>query len=223
MSTIRRAIAFVFALFCVCACSTNLPPPPTTATATDKVVAAIDDATVALISYTEGNKLKAFCTGVWVDPMHILTAAHCVEDEDIGEPILFVVHYDEAPFFASLLLVDKLHDLALLHARVAPPHTSVRVAREMPERGTPLHLVGHTKGLVWSYFPGWVAAYRSDIGPPGSKGFYMQVSAPVSYGDSGAGAFSLDGELVGITAFITGGPNTGFCVPVPTIRTFLSL
>jgi S1-C subfamily serine protease len=52
-------------------------------------------------------------------------------------------------------------------------------------------------------------------------GPWMQVSAPIWYGNSGGGAFDAEGSLVGIASFKALAPNVAFYVHLETIREFL--
>lgn len=222
MKPTRTLVATLFSLFCVCACVTSAPlpvaPPPVSDT-----IAAIDSATVALI--TPESPIQAYCTGVWVSERTILTAGHCAADTDIGETIFYASTSESPPLIyrATLARIDAKHDLALLHSSIAHTHGVMHLATHRPERGTTLHFVGHTKGYVWSYARGYVAGYRSGIGPADIRGDYMQVSAPISFGNSGGGAVTDEGELVGIASFMRSDiPEMAFCVPLDMVRMFLS-
>ena len=154
-----------------------------------------------------------------------LTAQFILRDEatDLGkEP----TNTHDATIFA----LYRHMDLALLRVKDGEKlhHGVAKLASERPERGEQLAFDGHVDKNYWTFRTGTVAAYREDMSSildgetKELEGPFMQVSAPVSFGDSGGGAFNERGELVGILSFIsTGSPDTGFCVPLETIRSVL--
>lgn len=213
----------------------------------NSLVRHMGSSTVALVYEIEGNQ-KVFCTGVWVDDKKILTANHCVEavaeanaqkeagegepaipDDLVNTPMHYVMQQEvqgvgDEPFAVHLgkaIKVDHDHDLALIEALgPVPSHDNAKLVNESPAVGERVHFVGHVKGLYWTFVDGNVAAYREEVGM--FKGEFMQVSAPVWFGNSGGGVFTEDGKLCGISSFITrAAPNVAFYVHAETIRKFL--
>lgn len=252
-----------------------------------ELIAMEGGSTVALMGYRDDKEttvttgFRPYCTGVWVDDKHILTANHCVEGElewqqerldkrkegDSEEPMslqqllqkLFgggglqeadkvekkglKIHYivekevmgvaaePSGWHLSKVEAWDEAHDLALLEVvgQLQPPHKIARLAKETPDLGEHVNIVGHQTGLYWSYMGGQVAAYRDEdhyqrinVGRgDDAKGPYMQVQAPIFYGNSGGGCFNDYGELVGIAVRITRAPEVGFFVHRDTIASFL--
>lgn len=123
--------------------------------------------------------------------------------------------------------IDLDHDLAILKAsgKVIPPHEYAQLAKTTPGIGETVHIVGQVKRLYWSYVTGVVSAYRSSLPenrtPNGEVGPFIQISAPVYYGNSGGGAFNNEGELIGIANFLGGAPNTSMFAHVDSVRELL--
>lgn len=125
---------------------------------------------------------------------------------------------------AVVIVVDPEHDLALIEAsgRNLPSHEIAKVADVNPGIGEKVRFVGQPKGLYWTYVEGVVAAYReslpeersltTDVNEINVVGPYLQASAPIWYGNSGGGAFDVDGNLVGIASFLTGAPHSCFFI-----------
>lgn len=159
-----------------------------------------------------------------------------------GTPIRYIVEGDvdeigKPPFAIRLgvvLAVSPSHDLALVEAsgRNLPAHDIAYVGDENPAIGERVSVVGQVKGLYWTYVEGTVAQYRNDIperlkpvsevNEIGFVGPYLQVSAPVWYGNSGGGAFDMDGHLVGIASFMTGAPHSCYFIHADVIRAMLA-
>lgn len=244
------------------------------------LVAQEGGSSVALMMYhdddetTKSTGYRPFCTGVWVDKTHILTANHCakgvleneqdrldqrkkkadVEPQSLEELLNKIqnqenpeidtikegglsVHYIQenevvdvgkepsAWHLSKVVDFDDKHDLALLEAQGAaiPSHTIAKLAEEAPAIGESVHIVGQTVGLYWTYINGNVAAYRTKDMETGmeSEGPWMQVSAPVYFGNSGGGAFNDYGELIGLADWIKRAPDVSFFIHVETLRSFL--
>jgi S1-C subfamily serine protease len=198
----------------------------------------LDDETVALVLVDEGQ-IHPFCTGVWVSKTLILTAEHCVEednvDEDaafdpIGRPMLFAIKSEVADaadpkkmHFGTVIAVDKIDDLALVSSMEVLDHPIAEVSTDIVHDGDEMNVVGHTVGYWWSYMKGYMSCtkrYMED--PRGYKHTVMQISIPIYKGNSGGGAFDENGKLVGIASFIGAWPGLTFFVHHDEIVAFLS-
>jgi hypothetical protein len=197
----------------------------------------LGSSTVALVMTSESGVVHPFCTGVWVSETEILTAGHCVADEDEDGNPLDVVGYEEhyvietevhefldtpsAIHLGKVVAVDEVHDLALIRAVKSgvPSHEVASLAGELPGVGEHVYAVGHPKGLYWSHAEGMVSAYRSES----NIGAVIQVDATVWYGNSGGGLFDRDGNLIGICSQLTRVPHMNLYVHLDSIKRFMKL
>jgi S1-C subfamily serine protease len=191
---------------------------------------------------------KPYCTGVWVSNTKILTAYHCVnamiekanselgEDDPKVDPIGLNMYYvlenevsnvKEEPTAIHLgksYALDKEHDLGMIEAqgKAIPKHMFTTVAEKPAEIGEHIFCVGHPVGLYWTYVEATVASYREKMnGGLDIEGPFLQVSAPIYFGNSGGGAFNDNGELLGISSFIMRAPNVAFYIHSDSIKAFL--
>ena len=239
------------------------------------------ESTVALVYFNRENAdrevsdVRVYCSAVWVDKTHILTAHHCVnamlekaqehEDEieeaekaDIAScdelKALFTgcdpnevvkhqvvelqglpIHYIESAevegigkepsawHLSEVVGYDESHDVALLKAdgKAIPEHKVAVLADAVPGMGEAVHVIGHVKGFYWTLLEGTVSGYRQSVPHVDTEGPFLQVEAPVYFGNSGGGAFNAYGELVGMADFLMDMPGQAFFVPVDTLRAFL--
>lgn len=184
------------------------------------VIDSIEASTVAFVR-SDNPEPEPYCAGVWVGQEQVLTALHCMIEED---PILVLVTQRGPIVLGQIIAGDARTDLVLLETTPVPSHPIANVARRMPRPGDGIHVVGHTVGYPWTYTSGTVAAIRlGATGPQGSSLTALQVSALVWFGNSGGGAWNEAGELVGISSWVsTRGPGLSFFVAAPELRKFLS-
>lgn len=117
---------------------------------------------------------------------------------------------------------DRLHDLALVKAVDDPgSHTIALLSDRDPVPGEVVHIMGHTKGMLWSYTPGVVGATRVTPNHNGDPVHVVQVVCGASYGNSGGGLFSGRGELLGIGSFLLEDTPIVFFIHRDQIKAFL--
>lgn len=154
-----------------------------------------------------------------------------------GFKINFIVSAEERGVFrepvrwhtAEVVKHDSTHDLVLLKVdsgeKDIPEHSYAKLAKKSPSVGADVSIMGHVVGLYWTFTRGIVSAYREEeflpIMEDGKLGPFMQVAGEVFKGNSGGGAFSEDGELVGIASFMPPVMNECFFIHLETIRSFL--
>ena len=177
---------------------------------------------VSGIGEVTNGQFTTYCAGVWIDKSLMLTAAHCISNGENSE--VKIINYEESlspqTFYkGNVIKIDKARDLSLIQCDVGN-HSIAKIAAEKDKVGTKLHIIGHTKGLNWSYINGWVSAYRFTKAKNGNR-IFTQVTAPIYYGDSGGGVFNEKGELMGITSFIYSIPNVAFAVTLNDINDLL--
>lgn len=207
----------------------------------DSTVALVFQASDGIV---KDSKYSVYCTGVWISSNEILTAHHCVQgaanmaggidDEDEKnyiDPMDMSINYivenevagvGEQPtsvHFGKVVAVDELHDLAIVKdvGKVVVEHKVAELADIGPGVGESIFVVGHVKGLYWSHIRGTVAAYRGNVSGVDKMGPFLQLSAPVYFGNSGGGVFDEDGKLVGIVSFMVRAPLTNFAIELKSI------
>jgi S1-C subfamily serine protease len=207
----RTAVPFLFGLL-LGACAGQPTPMATAPTAPStpshvEAAAELESKTVALVHGTDEGT-QAYCSGVWVSGISILTARHCVEEANAGDSVEYVVRSDvyvpgeprvREPILtrmAKVHVLDEAHDLALLRAFNAPMHGVATTTPEPVRPGAFAQTMGHSLSLWWSYSSGDVAAVRQvaldlDL-------VWIQATTPISRGNSGCGLFDEHGHLMGI-------------------------
>ncbi len=228
--------AFLFAVMLLatgCYSGAKALPPMNVAADVDSLTAKA----VALGEVTEDGELDIFCSGVWVAPGVIATADHCVRGlkpgtqvsyvvkADMVQPGQYAVKFTAEPHTAVLDLRDPDHDVALLLAvGSVPSHEVAPIQSEPPKQGSQVHTLGAPLGVPWSYSRGDVAAIRFLPSHTDHDILTVQVTAPISGGNSGGGLFNDRGELVGICrATYTSGQNMNLFTHISYVSELLKV
>lgn len=194
---------------------------------------SIQDYTIAFVNVKEEDgerAARAYCAGVWIGVDEILTAAHCVKDDNlpfripIGDSIRYVVKSElESDNGINLhtgivLAFDDANDLAFIKViGIIPIHTIVKLGIELPAIGERVYGVGHPSQLYWSFVSGEISSYRIDS----KLGDIIQVNISIWYGNSGGGLFDRDGKLIGICARKLDIPSMSNYIHLDSINRFL--
>jgi S1-C subfamily serine protease len=156
---------------------------------------------------------------------HILTNDHVIDNAQRVEVTL----YDKHKYKATVVVVDKAHDLALLQIANAPNLQPATLAESQGLTvGQRVYAIGNPFGLSGTMTRGIISAIRSIRGEEGSPiEDAIQTDAAVNPGNSGGPLLNSRGEVIGITTMIaSGGANQsagiGFAIPVNTAKAVIA-
>jgi len=140
--------------------------------------------------------------------VHVIKGAHRVEIHTLdGKGRTYPV--------MGALAIDEEADLALLKVDLpAERSRPLPMTSTLPDEGEQIFLIGNPLRLEGSVSNGIVSAIREvpDLGR------IIQVTAPVSHGNSGSPLFNMRGEVIGIvTVKVTNGQNINLALGVSRI------
>ncbi len=206
----KKIISFLFVLllFTLVGCDSNYSRP--------EIKDVVDNYgnTVVLI-----NSKTSQGSGVVVDKSgKIITNWHVIDDMDYGT----VKHLDGGYFpIKALLSKDESNDLALI--KIDANNLSVVKFGNYSDLsvGEVVVAIGNPFGLENTVTEGIISSLDREIN--GTK--LIQISNPISPGNSGGGLFNLNGELIGITTLALneeGAQNLNFAVPINHVKALLN-
>jgi len=230
----KRFIAFLLVvLVLVTSCST-FAAPPAQQLETFNLAEMLQRTTVALVHRDDEGYLRAHCAGVWINTNIILTAAHCVDNDTnvvVGDKVEYLVYEDVGDLVelnnvksrsGVVIKFNKEIDLAMIGTINTPKHFITLRGQRRIRVGEHVNVVGQTAGLWFSFSEGVVGHLpRTMIGANDKMNVYLQVSAPVWFGNSGGAVWDDNGNLLGIASFITRAPNMAFFVDRSIIEKFI--
>jgi S1-C subfamily serine protease len=155
---------------------------------------------------------------------HILTNNHVIDNAQRVEVTLS----DKHKYKATVVGVDKDHDLALLLISNAPNLQPATLSESQSlVVGQRVYALGNPFGLSGTMTRGIISAIRSIRGPAGNPiEDAIQTDAAVNPGNSGGPLLNSRGEVIGITTLIANNgadqsSGIGFAIPINTAKAVL--
>ena len=178
------------------------------------LVRRVKPSVVSVLTYDLKGEPLISGSGFFVRPgevmtnMHVIKGAHRVEIHTLeGKGRTYPV--------TGALAIDDEADLALLKVDLPAERSHpLPLTTTLPEEGEQIFVIGNPLRLEGSVSNGIVSAIREvpDLGR------IIQVTAPVSHGNSGSPLFNMRGEVIGIvTVKVTNGQNINLALGVSRI------
>ncbi|HEX3144593.1 MAG TPA: tetratricopeptide repeat-containing serine protease family protein [Pyrinomonadaceae bacterium] len=179
-----------------------------------ELVRRVKPSVVSVLTYDLKGEPLISGSGFFVRPgevvtnMHVIKGAHRVEIHTLeGKGRTYPV--------VGALAIDDEADLALLKVDLPAERSHPLVTTStLPDEGEQIFVIGNPLRLEGSVSDGIVSAIREvpDLGR------IIQVTAPVSHGNSGSPLFNMRGEVIGIvTVKVTNGQNINLALGVSRI------
>ena len=179
-----------------------------------ELVRRVKPSVVSVLTYDAKGEPLISGTGFFIRPGEVVTNMHVIKNSHRVE-----IHTLEGKGrtypVAGALAVDEEADLALLRVDLPPDRSKpLSLISTAPDEGEPVFLIGNPLRLEGSVSDGIVSAIREvpDLGR------IIQITAPVSHGNSGSPLFNMRGQVIGIvTVKVANGQNINLALGVPRI------
>jgi len=143
------------------------------------------------------------CAGVMVRSGiagdYVVTAKHCVLDDEGVREVLFKVKVDGREFWADLYSMHKDADVAILKLNGCYITNPTAAIGKRPVVGQHVWAIGNPRGMVNTVSEGIV----SNLSEEGKT----IAAVTIFFGNSGGGLFDDDGGLIGIASSLIGVPG----------------
>ena len=180
-----------------------------------ELVKRVKPAIVAIVTYDANGVPLTTGSGFFLRPGQVVTNLHVVRGATRSEVKTLDSKGRIYPV-GGLLAVDEEGDLALLSVELPPGRgRSSYLAYALPEEGEKIFVIGNPLKLEGSVSDGIVSAVRElpNIGK------IIQITAPISHGNSGSPVFNLKGQVVGVvTIKVTNGQNINLAIGAARVR-----
>ncbi|HKP83274.1 MAG TPA: trypsin-like peptidase domain-containing protein [Pyrinomonadaceae bacterium] len=166
------------------------------------LVKRVKPAVVAIATYDAAGEPLMTGSGFFLKPGQVVTNLHVVRGAVRAEIKTLDGKGKVFPVNGTLA-VDEEGDLALLGVDT-PIDRSTELASDLPDEGEPIFVIGNPLKLEGSVSDGIVSAVRE---VPNSYRI-IQITAPISHGNSGSPVFNMKGQVLGVvTVKVTNGQN----------------
>ncbi len=180
-----------------------------------ELVRRVKPAIVAIVTYDETGDALTTGSGFFIRPGQVVTNLHVIRGARRSE-IKTLDGKGRVYPVAGILAVDEEGDLALLSVELPPGRVrSSELATFLPDEGESIFVIGNPLKLEGSVTDGIVSAVRElpNIGK------IIQITAPISHGNSGSPVFNLKGQVVGVvTIKVTNGQNINLAIGAARVR-----
>lgn len=180
-----------------------------------ELVRKVKPAVVSIITYdAEGEPLMTG-SGFFVDHCRVVTNLHVIRGASKVEIKMLDGKGRTYPA-AGILAVDTEGDLALMRVDVPQERArSIELASDLPDEGETIFVIGNPLKLEGSVSDGIVSAVREVP----NVGRIIQITAPISHGNSGSPVFNLRGQVLGVvTVKVTNGQNINLAIAAARVR-----
>ncbi len=193
------SLVFVLALSAAVHAQESLP----------SLVKRVKPLVVAIATYDSSGEALMTGSGFFLSPGQVVTNLHVVRGAARAE-IKTLDGKGKVFPVTGAVAVDEEGDLALLSVDM-PLERGRRseLAAELPDEGESIFVIGNPLKLEGSVSDGIVSAVRE---VPNSYRI-IQITAPISHGNSGSPVFNLRGQVLGVvTVKVTNGQNINLAI-----------
>lgn len=174
------------------------------------LVKRVKPAVVAIATYDANGEALMTGSGFFLRPDQIVTNLHVIRGAVRAEIKTLEGKGKIFPVLGTLA-VDEEGDLALLSVEMPVERAarSTELTTELPDEGETIFVIGNPLKLEGSVSDGIVSAVRE---VPNSYRI-IQITAPISHGNSGSPVFNLKGQVLGVvTVKVTNGQNINLAI-----------
>ena len=173
------------------------------------LVKRVKPAVVAIATYDTSGEALMTGSGFFLSPGQVVTNLHVIRGAARAE-IKTLDGKGKVYPVSGALCIDEEGDLALLSVDMPLDRIrSTELAQELPDEGEQIFVIGNPLKLEGSVSDGIVSAVRE---VPNSYRI-IQITAPISHGNSGSPVFNLRGQVLGVvTVKVTNGQNINLAI-----------
>lgn len=181
-----------------------------------ELIRRVKPSVVSVIAYDAKGNTTTTGSGFFIRPGQVVTNLHVIEGAHHVEIRTFGGKGKTFPV-EGILDVDLEGDLALMG--IAMPTERARtleISGVVPEEGEKIFVIGNPLRMEGSIADGIVSAVREV--PNLAK--IIQITAPISHGNSGSPLFNMKGEVIGVvTMVVTNGQNINLALASSRLAT----
>ncbi|MFN6037076.1 MAG: S1C family serine protease, partial [Bacteroidota bacterium] len=166
----------------------------------------------------KSNNSLSIGTGFLLTNGYIITNLHVVDGASPTEITLRPIVNTNEVIACERLFVSSSRDIAIIKQLGANENTGLEIDTALPNIGSNVYVIGNSEGLTGTFSDGIVSQLRGKDGNDN----WIQMTAPISSGNSGGPVMNKDGVVIGISTLTHRfGQNLNFAIPAKYILDFL--
>ena len=165
---------------------------------------------IALVISYEGGIPTSQGSGFFIDKNTLITNFHCVDGADAIQ--LKIAGKDDIIKGAKVVKASEEFDLAVIRTKQDFPYLKIdSLGKE--KVGSKIYAIGNPRGLEGTISDGILSGKRDNEGVE-----FLQITAPISPGNSGGPVLNEKGEVIGVSTFtFRNSQNLNFAMPIKYI------
>ncbi len=174
-----------------------------------ELVRQVKPSVVAITTFDSSGEALMTGSGFFVHPGQVVTNLHVIRGASRAEVKTLDGKGKTYPVTGAVA-VDEEGDLVVMSVDMpAERARAIEFAPLLPDEGEKIFVVGNPLKLEGSVSDGIVSAVREVP----NVGRIIQITAPVSHGNSGSPVFNLKGQVIGVvTVKVTNGQNINLAI-----------
>jgi len=179
-----------------------------------ELVRQVKPSVVVITTYDSSGEALMTGSGFFVHPGQVVTNLHVIRGASRAEVKTLDGKGKTYPVTGAVA-VDEEGDLVEMNVDMPAERAhAIEFAPLLPDEGEKIFVVGNPLKLEGSVSDGIVSAVREVP----NVGRIIQITAPVSHGNSGSPVFNLKGQVVGVvTVKVTNGQNINLAIAVARV------
>ncbi|MGB7926492.1 MAG: tetratricopeptide repeat-containing serine protease family protein [Pyrinomonadaceae bacterium] len=168
------------------------------------LIRRVKPSVVAVVTYNAKNEALTSGSGFFIRPGQVVTNLHVIDGAHHAE-IRTLDGKGKVYPVAGMLDIDEEGDLAILSLNIPQERARpIDLSTTIPDEGESIFVIGNPLRLEGSISDGIVSAVREVP----NLGKIIQITAPISHGNSGSPLFNMKGQVVGVvTMKVVNGQN----------------
>jgi tetratricopeptide (TPR) repeat protein len=196
----KRQLPQLLALALLIACTASAQAQETL----PDLIRRVKPSVVSVVTYNAKGEALTSGSGFFIRPGQVVTNLHVIDGAHHAEIRTFDGK-GKVYAVAGVLDIDEEGDLAVLSINIPQERArALDLSSTIPEEGESIFVIGNPLRLEGSISDGIVSAVREVP----SLGKIIQITAPISHGNSGSPLFNMKGQVVGVvTMKVMNGQN----------------
>lgn len=180
-----------------------------------ELIRRVKPSVVSVITYDAKNEVLMTGSGFFIRPGQVLTNMHVIDGAHRAE-VRTLDGKGRTYAVSGITSVDDEGDLVVLGVSASAERAhALEIASSLPEEGESIFVIGNPLRLEGSVSDGIVSAVREVP----SLGEIIQITAPISHGNSGSPLFNMKGQVIGIiTMKVTNGQNINLALGASRLK-----